>query len=385
MASPSTPNIPQMAILDDNLSLSTPHFAHLTPTRVHITTFADTLPPFSHPSTSESDRAALICRLRPFSIISTMRERTAFPTDLLDHLPNLRLLLVTGVRHLPIDLADAKERGIVVAAALGYKPTGPEADQPTTPSRSPHTSPDLSNGAAHPTTQHTWALILGLARGVAREDTDMRLYGGWQRGLAVGLGGRILGVVGLGRLGGAVARVGAVGFGMRVVCWSTNLTQDGADGVAEKLGVPVVGRDGNKTFRVVGKEELFRIADVVTVHYTLGERSRGLVGREELGWMKQEAMLVNTSRGPLIDEQALIETLEQGRIRGAALDVFDVEPLPALHPFRSQEWGRQGRSELLLSPHLGYVERETLDTFYAQTAENLERWLDGMDLVNRMA
>jgi phosphoglycerate dehydrogenase-like enzyme len=217
---------------------------------------------------------------------------------------------------------------------------------------------------------------------VAREDALVR-RGGWQARGAVGLRGRALGVVGMGRLGAAVARVGALAFGMRVLCWSASLTQERADDVASKLGLPVEVNE-EKVFKVVGKEELFREADIVSIHYTLSERSKGLVGKTELDLMKKSAMLINTSRGPLVVEEALIDTLERGAIMGAALDTFDIEPLPKDHPFRSSKWGTEGRSELLVSPHMGYVEQETLDAFYSETAENLERWLDGKELLNRM-
>jgi phosphoglycerate dehydrogenase-like enzyme len=362
----------KMAVLDDNLSLSPPHFAHIPPSSVSITTFADTLPPYAHASTSAASREALVARLRPFSILSTMRERTPLPPALLDRLPNLRLILVTGARHHALDPAHARRRGILVAASLGRGRAGSGAPP----------AADLSDGAAHPTTQQTWALILGLARGVAREHAGL-LAGGWQSRGAVGLRGRTLGVVGLGRLGAPVARVGALAFGMRIVCWSANLTQERADREAQRLGLPVeVG--GEKVFRVVSKEDVFRLSDVVSLHYTLSDRSRGMVAREELALMKADAMLINTSRGPLIVEEDLIETLEKGRIMGAALDTFDVEPLPADHLFRTVKWGTEGRSELLMSPHMGYVERETLDAFYAETAENLERYLEGKELLNRI-
>lgn len=366
-------SIPKLAVLDDNLSLSTPHFAHIPSSKVEITVFNDTLPPYTHPSTSQADKQALIDRLKPFTIISTMRERTSLPPDVIDQLPNLKLLLVTGARHNCFDMESIRKRGIVVGAAIGNgRTSGPKA------------AANLSMGSAHPTTQQTWAMILGLARGVAREDASMK-KGGWQEGAAIGTLGRTLGVVGMGRLGEAVARIGAVAFGMRVICWSTNLIQEKADQIATKLGVPVDLGDGSKTFKVVSKEELLREADVVSLHYTLSERSRGMIGLEELKLMKKNALLINSSRGPLIDEEALIATLEKGGIFGAALDTFDIEPLPKDHPFRSEKWGTEGRSELLLSPHMGYVERETLDAFYAETAENLELWLDGKDPLNRLA
>jgi lactate dehydrogenase-like 2-hydroxyacid dehydrogenase len=372
MAQTSANTVPKLAIIDDILAISPPHFAHIPSSKVEITVFRDTLPPYDHPSATQSDKDALEARLKPFTIISTMRERTAIPPDLLRKLPNLKLLLVTGMRHNWLDQSVAKELGITVAAAIGRGRSDSTAKK----------APDLSNGAAHATTQHTWALILGLARGVAREDYSMK-NGGWQEDVAIGTLGRILGVVGMGRLGAEVARIGALGFGMRVICWSANLTQEKADEIAQKLGLPVE-ISGEKTFKVVSKEDLFRDSDIVTLHYTLSERSRNLVDSAELGLMKKSALLVNTSRGPIVRETALLEALEKGQIKGAALDTFDIEPLPKSHPFRSHKWGTEGCGELLVSPHMGYVERETLDAFYAETAENLERCLDGRELLHRM-
>jgi phosphoglycerate dehydrogenase-like enzyme len=384
--STATTSVPQkLAILDDNLSISAPHFSHLDASQVAITIFTDTLAPFNHPSTSAEERQALIDRLQPFSIISTMRERTPFPADLLRRLPNLKLLLVTGTRHGTFDMAAAHELGIVVATAPGHGSNKKGETETETPQVQLQRS--LDPGGSHPTTQHTWALILGLLRNVAKEDSWTK-RGGWQQGFAMGTAGRTLGVVGLGRLGAAVARIGAVAFGMRVLCWSANLTQDQADQAAARLGLPTevegVAGQGQKVFKVVAKEELFRDADVVTLHYALSERSRGLVGERELASMKSGAVIVNTSRGPLIDEEALIDVLRRGAIRGAALDVFEVEPLPKHHPFRSFEWGVDGKSDLLLSPHMGYVEKENLDEFYAETADNVQRWISGQELLHRI-
>jgi len=363
-----------MAIIDDNLSVSGPYFQKFSPEDVEITTFTDTLLPYSHPSTPQSEKDALVKRLHPFSVISTMRERTPFPAELLRALPNLKLLLVTGMRHNTFDMATAKEIGLVVAAAPGHnKQTGSMTSGPNSSNKA---------GTTHPTTQHAWALILAAMRNVPKEDYSMK-NGGWQEDFAVGTVGKTLGVMGLGRLGAGVARIAVIAFGMKVICWSTNLTQAKADEVAGELGLPIE-TNGQKTFKVVDKQQLFSEADVVSLHYTLSPRSRGIVGPDELNLMKQNAILVNTSRGPLIDEAALIETLERGQIRTAALDVFEVEPLPKTHPFRSFKWGTDGRSDLILSPHMGYVERETLETFYEETAENLERWLTGQEFDHRM-
>jgi len=205
------------------------------------------------------------------------------------------------------------------------------------------------------TTQHTVALILGLARGLAEGDRVVR-EGGWQTGLATGLSGKVFATVGLGRLGVAVARIMSLGFGMDVLCWSENLTQERADEQARSAGLPVENEDGEKTFKVVSKEELFTQADVLSVHYVLSDRSRGLIGKQDLGRMKGSALFVNTSRGPIVDDDALFECLKEGGIRGAALDVFEVEPLPGGDRWRTEEFG--GR--VLLSPHMGYVEEETM-------------------------
>lgn len=196
---------------------------------------------------------------------------------------------------------------------------------------------------------------MGLARNIAADDAVVKGKGvpaGWQTELAVGLQGKTLGLVGLGRIGAHVARVDVLAFGMKIVCWSANLTQD-------------------KTFKVVTKEQLFTSLDVVSVHYVLSERSQGIVGRQELQWMKLTGLLINTSLGPLVDEAALLDTLRHGRIRGAALDVFDIEPLPADSPWRNEDWSVKGKSRVLLTPHMGYVEEGTLTTWYEETAENL--------------
>jgi phosphoglycerate dehydrogenase-like enzyme len=373
MASTQQNAIPKMAILDDNLSVSAPHFSHIPSSKVSITTFKDTLPPYSHPSTTEEERAALVERLRPFEIISTMRERTPFPAELFRQLPNLKLFLVTGKQHRSFGdyQSTAKEQGVICAAAVGHGRAG----APQQPAR-------LDANGASATTQHTWALILGLARNVAKEDHDMK-EGGWQTGFALGTKDSTLGIVGLGRLGAQTARIGVLAFGMKVICWSSSLTQEKADQIAVEQGLPVE-HGGEKVFKVVSKEQLFKDSDVVSIHYALSERSLGMVGKAELEAMKETAILVNTSRGPLVDEAALLKTLEKGGIRGAALDVFDIEPLPKKHPFRSHRWGTQGTSDLLISPHMGYVEKEGLDDFYAETAANLERWLDGNELLNRL-
>ncbi|KAI0443034.1 D-isomer specific 2-hydroxyacid dehydrogenase [Xylaria telfairii] len=370
--SASQSRTPSLAIIDDYLNTSKPHFVDIPSSKLQITTFNDTIVP-----SNEAEEARLVERLRPFDMISTVRERTAFSGSLLRQLPNLKLLLTTGTQFEMFDLAAARELGISVVAAPGLGRTdraGPER-------------PNIKNGSVHPTTQHTWALILALARNIAADDAVIKSGTGWQSELATGLPGLTLGTVGLGRLGAAVARVAHLAWGMRVVCWSENLTQQKADAMATAVGLPPHSESqGGKTFQVVSKEELFRSADIVTIHYVLSNRSRGIVGAKELEHMKPSALLVNTSRGPLIDQDALIETLEQGKIRGAALDVFDIEPLPLISPWRQTNyWGRDGRSRLLTTPHMGYVDEGLMNIWYSETAQNVERWIEGRDVLHRLA
>ncbi|KAJ4308192.1 hypothetical protein N0V94_009462 [Neodidymelliopsis sp. IMI 364377] len=372
----------RLAILDDYHNIALNHFVHLSD-KIQITVFNETLPSYSHPKTTDAERAALVKRLKPFKVLSTMRERTAFPGELLRQLPNLKVIFATGGKFESWDLETMKELGITVCAAPGKGRTDGKGS-----GQSPRSLP-VKQGGGHPTTQHVWALILALARNVAADDAVMKgKIGpkGWQTGLAMGLQGKTLGLVGLGRIGSHVARVGVLAFGMKVVCWSANLTQEKADQLAEEAGLPVTGggmiADNEKTFKVVSKEEVFSTSDVVTVHYVLSERSRNIVSVKELEWMKPSGLLVNTSRGPLVDEAALLDTLRSGRIRGAALDVFDIEPLPADSPWRNEDWDAKGKSRVLLTPHMGYVEEGTLTTWYEETVENLERLLEGRDLLH---
>lgn len=278
-----------------------------------------------------------------------------------------------------------KELGIQVFAAPGKGRTDGKGS-----GNAPRSLP-LKRGGGHPTTQHVWALILALARNVAGDDAVVKGKGehpGWQSELAIGLPGKTLGLVGFGRIGSHVARVGVLAFGMKIVCWSANLTQEKADELAVEAGLPVTGggmaNDSEKTFKVVSKEEVFSQADVVTVHYVLSERSKGIVGAQELACMKSSGLLVNTSRGPLVDEAALLDALRNGQIRGIALDVFDIEPLPADSPWRSIEREIKGKSRVLLTPHMGYVEEDTMRTWYEETAENVERLVNGQELLHRV-
>jgi len=365
---PIPPTPIKLAILDDYQNIAAPHFESLKPT-FSITVFRDTLLPYNHPSTPPEVKQELVDRLKPYTIISSMRERTPFPRDLLKQLPNLKLLLTTGTRNASIDLVAAKELNIHVTGALGK---GRSTTTATTKKRGPDS-----------TTQHAIALILGIARGLSSDDTEVKT-GGWQTSLATGLPGKNFSTLGLGRLGGNVAKIMYQSFGMRILAWSTSLTQEAADEKAKALGLPVEDEDG-KVFKVVSKEELFKEADVFSVHYVLSDRSRGIVGKEDLALLKPSALFVNTSRGPLVDEDALLDVLEKGSIRGAAIDVFEIEPLPKESRWRSEGWGREGRSQVLLSPHMGYVDRETMAAWFEEQVEIVERWLKGEELLNVMA
>ena len=273
-----------------------------------------------------ADEDALIDRLAPCEVVVAMRERTPFPRERLARLPKLRLLVTTGMANAAIDLEAAHELGVVVSG------TAVEADS---------------------TAELCWALLLALTRHVAEEDRNMRA-GGWQRTIGPELHGRTLGLAGLGRIGTRIAGYGFA-FSMHVIAWSQNLDADRA----RTLGVEPVSKD-----------ELLRRSDVVSLHLRLSERTRGLIGAAELALMKPTAYLVNTSRGPLVEERALLAALEAGTIAGAALDVYDVEPLPPDHPLR-----RAPRT--LLTPHIGYVAQSTYEGFYAQIVEDVEAWLDG--------
>jgi phosphoglycerate dehydrogenase-like enzyme len=265
-------------------------------------------------------------RLAPFEVVCVMRERTPLTRGLLERLPRLKLIASTAFRNASIDLQAARERGIAVANT-GYDST--------------------------PTIEMTWALILASARHVVAENASLR-SGGWQRSIGNDLKGKTLGVLGLGNIGGEVARIGHA-FGMRVIAWSENLT-------AEKAAAAYAEH--------VRKDELFRQSDVLTIHLVLGQRSRGLVGAAELALMKPTAWLVNTSRGPIVEDSALTAALREHRIAGAAVDVFDVEPLPVDHPYRSFD-------NMLATPHIGYVSLNLYRAFYGDTVRNILAWLDG--------
>jgi len=265
-------------------------------------------------------------RLRNFDVIVAMRERTPLPGSLIERLPLLKLIVTTGKRNAAIDVKAACARGVVVSG---------------------------TSTLSQPPAELTWGLILALARSIPHESAAMR-SGGWQSTIGVGLHGKTLGILGLGRLGTDVARIGQA-FGMHVIAWSQNLTRDKTDAVGVEL---------------VDKDALFQRADIVSVHLVLGDRTRGLVGERELAMMKPTAFLINTARGPIVDEHALIYALRHSVIAGAALDVFDEEPLPVDHPLRRLE-------NALLTPHLGYVTTENYRLAYGEAVEDIRAFLAG--------
>ena len=270
-----------------------------------------------------ADRATMIERLQGFDVICLMRERSTFDQALLQGLPQLKLLVTGGMRNAAIDIPAATALGIQVCGTDSYK----------------HAAPEL-----------TWALIMASTRNLLAEAHSLRT-GGWQIGLGGDLHGKTLGILGLGSIGQKVAQFAQV-FGMRVIAWSENLTPERA----AQAGVTWVS-----------KQQLFEQADILTVHLVLSERSRGLVDAQALGWMKPGARLVNTARGPIVDEQALIHALESGRLAGAALDVFADEPLPLDHPFRRLP-------NVLATPHVGYVSEQNYRQFYGQMIEDIQAW-----------
>ena len=355
----STSSKPQLAILDDYFDIAPSKFAQLR-SRLEVTSFPATLN-----AKQDDDRKKLIDRLQPFEIISTMRERTAFPVEVLKALPNLKLLMTTGLKNASIDMKACKELGITVVGATG-------AGRSTASSKPKGNSLDS-------TTEQTWALILGLARNTVRDAVAIQ-QGGWETSPATGLKGKTIGLLGLGKLGTMTAKIAKFGFGMHVLAWSASLTQAKADEQAESCGLP------KGAFHLASsKEELIKAADILSIHYVLSDRSRGMVGAKELAAMKKDALLINTSRGPLIDEDALLQCLREGRIGGVGLDVFDLEPLPSDSAWRTTKWGEGGASKVLLSPHMGYVEEDVMIRWYDETAENVERYLDGQEVINKIA
>lgn len=313
----------KVAILDDyqNVALEMADWSPVA-RRAEITVFNDHV----------ADPDAVVERLLPFDVICVMRERTPLPRAVIEHLPRLKLIASTGSRNASIDMTAAEEHGIHVTAT-GYRST--------------------------PTIEMTWALILASARQIVRESSSVR-EGGWQTSVGAELDGKVLGVLGLGNIGGQVARIG-LAFGMKVIAWSQNMTPQ----IAEAAGAALVTKD-----------ELFRQADVVTIHLILSKRTRGLVGAADLALMKPTSWLINTSRGSIVDDGALVQALTARTIAGAALDVFDTEPLPADHPFRSLE-------NVLATPHIGYVAEDLYRTFYGDAAVSIAGWLNEIADSNR--
>ncbi|MFJ5807709.1 D-2-hydroxyacid dehydrogenase family protein [Streptomyces sp. NPDC093093] len=307
------------AVLDDHQDVAAASADWSTiADRVEVVTYRDHL----------DDEDRLAARLADFDIVVTLRERVPFPASLLDRLPRLALLVASGMRHSVIDHAAAARNGVTVCG---------------------------TGSSSTPPVELTWALLLALARGIVPENTALRTGGPWQQTLGADLHGRRLGLLGLGKIGGRVARIG-LAFGMEVTAWSRNLTRERAD----EVGVTLAG----------SQRELLAESDFVSVHLALGDRTRGLIGAPELALMRRSAYLVNTSRAAIVDQDALIEALREGRIAGAGLDVFDIEPLPRDHPVRTTP-------NLLATPHLGYVTRDNYATYYGEAVEDIRAYLDG--------
>ncbi len=310
----------QIAVLDDhqNVALESADWSVLRD-RADISVFRNHL----------AEPEALIERLLPFDVLCVMRERTPLLRNVIERLPNLKLIASTGPVNAAIDVVAAGDHGI------GVVHTGYRSD---------------------PTIELTWALILASARNIVTESNSVR-SGGWQQTVGTDLRGKTLGVLGLGRIGSQVARIGSA-FGMHLIAWSQNLTSEAAEAAGATL---------------VSKDQLFEQADVLTIHLVLSSRTRGLVGATELGRMKPTALLINASRGPIVDEQALISVLKNRQIARAAVDVFDVEPLPPSHPFRTLD-------NVVATPHIGYVSRGLYKTFYEETVANIRMWLDSRSM-----
>jgi D-3-phosphoglycerate dehydrogenase len=309
------------AILDDyfNLALKVADWSKIED-RVDVTVFNQ---PFS-------SQEATASALKDFEIVCAMRERTAFPRAMFDALPKLKLLITSGMRNAAIDIEAAKEKQVVLCG---------------------------THWPRDPTAPLTMGLILELTRNIGRESARMHAGEPWQAFVGTEIEGKTLGVVGLGKLGAKVSKL-AQAFGMNVIAWSPNLTPERCN----EVGV---------TYAT--KEELFSTADIITIHVVLSQRSRGLVGAADLARMKPSSYLVNTARGPIVDEMALLETLKARKIAGAAVDVFSVEPLPVDHPFRKLD-------NLVLTPHLGYATKETFIAHYNQMVEGIDAWFKGEPL-----
>jgi phosphoglycerate dehydrogenase-like enzyme len=304
----------RIAILDDyqGIALKLADWSSI-PGRPEIKVFTDHV----------FDLDKLVERLLPYDIVCILRERTPMAAALIERLPNLKLIASTGSRNAAIDLEAARKHRVDVVHT-GYSST--------------------------PTIEFTWALILAIARNITVENASMR-SGGWQTGVGSDLRGKTLAVLGLGNVGGPVAEIGKA-FGMRVIAWSPNLTSERASGV-----------------QLVSKADLFRKADFLTVHLVLSPKTRGIIGVAELALMKRSSYLINTSRGPLIEETALIQALEDKKIAGFAVDVFEQEPLPADHPFRRL-------TNVLATPHIGFGSQSLYETFYRDSVANITSWIE---------
>ncbi|MCG5078164.1 D-2-hydroxyacid dehydrogenase family protein [Paraburkholderia tagetis] len=306
----------RIAVLDDyqNAALDVADWSALNG-RAQITVFNDHV----------AQTAQVIERLAPFDIVCVMRERTPLTRQIIENLPNLKLIASTGVSNESIDMDAAAERGVEVAHT-GYSST--------------------------PTIEFAWSMILAMARNIPRENQSLR-EGGWQRTLGTQLAGKTLGVLGLGHIGSAVGVIGRA-FRMNVIAWSENLTAERAQ---------------SKGVQRVDKDTLFSTSDFLSIHLRLSERTRGLVGAAELARMKPTSRIVNTSRAPIVDMAALLAALKGGQIAGAAIDVYDSEPLELRDPLRTLD-------NVLATPHIGYVTREMYETFYGDTVRNIVEWLD---------
>ena len=312
----------RLAILDDymQVAMNSADWSGIRRRGVDITVFDKAF-------ASPDDAAA---KLAPFEIVNLLRERTHFPRALIERLPNLKLIAMTGRRAPSLDIAAATDRKVLVCNTHGGE-----------------------GGAS--TAELAWTLLLAAARDLTNAERGVRA-GRWHEGVRLGvvLEGRTLGVIGLGRLGSRIAGYGKA-FGMDVIAWSQNLTKERA----EECGA-----------RCVSKEELFSTADFISIHVVLSDRTRGLIGAADFARMKPTAILVNSSRGPIVDESALIEALKSRRFAHAALDVYAREPLPVDHPLRTME-------HVTLAPHLGYVNTDVFGHFYGESVKNIEAWLDG--------
>ncbi len=307
----------RIAILDDyqNIALRMADWSVLSG-RAEIVTFNEHI----------ADIDAQIARWADADVLCLMRERTPITAAMIERLPRLKLILTAGPYNASIDMDAATKRGVIVCGT----------------NYAPHAAPEL-----------TWGLILAATRHIPREEAAMR-RGGWQTSVGQILHGRTLGILGLGRIGARMAEIGTA-FGMKPIAWSHNLTAERAAACGAQL---------------VERDELFRQSDVVTIHLQLSARTRGLIGAPELGMMKSSAYLVNTSRGYLIDQSALIDALKRRVIAGAALDVYDIEPLPPDHPLRQLD-------NIVLTPHIGFVTEEVYRIFYGDMVEDIRAWLDG--------